>query len=117
DDLLAGGDRLDHLVAQRARLDPIEEVLGDLVVDVRLEQHPADLAEPVADHGLGEDPALAERPQDAVQLLAQLLEHRRPPPGLALPGAAPEPTELGKIDRPNNPLKAARALRSPWAPR
>ena len=89
-DLLARGDRLDHLVAQRPLLHPAQEVLRDPEVDVRLEQHAANLPETVTDHRLRQDPALAERPQGSVQFPAQLLEHR-PPARIvgSLPGAHP----------------------------
>ena len=58
DDLLAGVDALEDLVADRAFLDARDEVLDDLVVDVRLEQRQPHLAHGGIDVGLA-DPAMA----------------------------------------------------------
>ncbi len=49
DDLLAGGDAAEHLLAQRLFLDAGDEVLRDGEIDVRLEQRHADLAQGVGD--------------------------------------------------------------------
>ena len=49
DDLLAGLDALEDLLADRLLFDLVDEPLGDLKVDIRIEQRHAHLAEGVAD--------------------------------------------------------------------
>ncbi len=70
-----GETDLQHLLPQRLLLHPLQELARDLVVHVRFQQHAPDLPQPIADHGLGEHPALAEATEYAVELLAELVEH------------------------------------------
>jgi hypothetical protein len=88
-DLLARGDGLQDRLAQRPGLHLLQELPGDLVVHVGLQENPSDLPEPVLDHGLVEHPALAKPAQHGVQLVAQLIEHERssPLPFLESPSA------------------------------
>jgi hypothetical protein len=76
-DLLAGRHRLQHPLAERLLFHALHELARDLVVDVRLQQHAADLPQPFADHGLREDPALPQAGEYALELVAELVEHRR----------------------------------------
>ena len=67
--------RMSWPVARAA--DAVEELLHDLEVDVGLEEGEADLAQRGVDVGLGEDTLAAEGPEDALEPLAQRLEHVR----------------------------------------
>ena len=78
DHLLGGRDRRGDLLAARLLLDPRAEILRDLEVDVGLEQRAADLAHALGDHRLVEDPPAAKAREGAVQLGAELVEHRVP---------------------------------------
>ena len=94
-DLLAGRQALHHLGAERALLDPREELLDDLEVDVRLEQREADLAQSLLEVLLGEHAAPAEAAEDPLELVGERVEHEprivgaatRPPSGGTCPGA------------------------------
>jgi len=64
--LLARGDGAKDPLAQCLFLDSLEEVPGELVVDVGFQEDATDLPQPLADHGLGEDPPLPEAGEYAV---------------------------------------------------
>ena len=65
DDLLRGIDRADDFVAEATRLDRLDEVARDPVVDVRLEQGEADLTQGLIEVLLGQGAAAAELAEDA----------------------------------------------------
>ena len=54
DDLLAGIERSEHVLAERLLGDALDEVVGDVEIDVGLEQGGADLLQALLDVGLGE---------------------------------------------------------------
>ena len=70
DDLLAGLDALDDLLADGLGLDALDEIAGDLEIDIRLEQRHAHLAQGIGDVGLGD---FAE----AAQVFERVLEQRK----------------------------------------
>ena len=74
-DLLAGRQALQHLGAERACLHAHEELLDDLEVDVGLEQREADLAQRLVEILLGEDPAVAQARENALELVGERVEH------------------------------------------
>ena len=78
DHLLRGRDRGGDFLAARLLLDARAELLRDLEVDVGLEQCAAHLTHPLGDHRVVEDPPAAEAREGAVQLGAELVEHRIP---------------------------------------
>ena len=59
-DGLIRGQALQHFLAGGAGADPLDDLLRDLEVDVRLEEGEADLAERGVDLGLGEDTLAAK---------------------------------------------------------
>ena len=75
DDLLSGGNGADDALAHGPFLHSLQEVPGDLEVDVRLEQGAPHVAQPVADHGLGEDAPLAKASKGTVEPFAEAIEH------------------------------------------
>ena len=83
DELLAGRDGAQLRDAHGLFLDALEELAGELKVDVGLEQDAAHLAEAFFDVGFGEDAAAAEARKGRFEFFGQLVEHR-----------------LGKIDQP-----------------
>ena len=54
DDLLAGLDALDDLLAEGFVLDAFDEIAGDLEIHIGFEQRQAHFAQRVADVGLGD---------------------------------------------------------------
>ena len=74
-DLLAGGDRLHHLFAERSLAHLRDEVLDDLEVDVGLEQREADLAHRAGDRLLVEPAAAAEVAERGLELVGKRVEH------------------------------------------
>ena len=52
DDLLAGRDTREHILAQRPLLGALDEILGDLVIDISFQQCHAHLAQGVGDVAL-----------------------------------------------------------------
>src|SRR5690606_4802062 len=75
DDLLPRRHGLEHLLAERTCLDLREEIAGQLIVHVRLEQHAPDLPEPLPEPGLREQAARLEPAQYAVELFRKFVEH------------------------------------------
>ncbi len=56
DDQLPGSDALEHLLPDRPLQNVVNELLGDLVVDVGIQQHAADFAQRFGDVGFGNLP-------------------------------------------------------------
>ena len=67
DDLLAGREALQHLLAERTLAHALDEGADDLEVDVGLEQREADLAHRARDRLLVEAPALAQVAEGAAE--------------------------------------------------
>ena len=77
DDLLPGLDAGDHLFAERLILHAGDELLGDLEIDIRIEQRHAHLAQRLGDVRFAD---LAEAPQVSEGLLkfiAESVKHGR----------------------------------------
>ena len=75
DDLLAGVDRAQHFLADRFLGDALDEDVGDIVVDVGVEQGAADLHQALADVGLGDPAAAAQLLQRFGQISLDAFEH------------------------------------------
>ena len=75
DDELAGVDALQHVLADGPFLDPPDEVLDDLVVDVRFQEGEPDLAHGGVDVGLRDPAAAGELAKDVAQAVAECIEH------------------------------------------
>ena len=75
DDLLAGRQAVEHLVADGPLADARDEVLDDLEVDVRLEQRQADLAHGGIDVGLADPAAAGQAAERLAQPVAEGVEH------------------------------------------
>ena len=69
DDHLAGVEALEHAGADRLLADVGDELLGDLEVDVGLEQREADLAHRLVDVGLAQLPARAQVRERALEAI------------------------------------------------
>src|SRR6185369_10737125 len=89
DDLLAGLDALDDFLAERLLAHAIDEVAGDLEIDVCLEQRHAHLAQGIAHVGLGDFAEAAKVLENFLQLVGQAVEHR----GRTYAGTKPTPRE------------------------
>ena len=76
DDLLARLERLEDLLADRLLGHARDELLGDFVIDVGLEQGLPDLAQPVADIRFGQTAAVDKR-QCAANAVCNRLKHRQ----------------------------------------
>src|SRR5690606_16364266 len=74
-DLLAGGQALEDLRADRPLTDAGDEVLDDLVVDVSLEEAQPDLAHGGLDVGLADAATAGQVAERPAQSLAQAVEH------------------------------------------
>src|SRR5688572_14540549 len=75
DDLLAGLDALDHFLAERLGLHPVDEIPGNLEIHVRFQQRHPHLAQRVADvlfRNLAETAKILE---SVLELAAQRIEH------------------------------------------
>ena len=77
DDLLARLERLQHLFADRLFGNPRDELLGDFIVDVGLEQGLTDLAQTVADIRIGQTAAVDKR-QRAANAVCNRVKHGQP---------------------------------------
>ncbi len=75
DDLLAGRDGLQHLLAQGPLLDTGKELAGHLEVDVGLQEDASDLTEALLHHRLRENTPLAQLLQRFVELVTEFFEH------------------------------------------
>jgi hypothetical protein len=75
DDLLAGLDALDDFLAQRLGFDLLNEIAGDLEIDVRVQQGHTDLAQGVADVAFGDFAQAAQVAEGILEFLRQSVEH------------------------------------------
>ena len=75
DDLLAGLDALDDLVADGLLLHALDEVARDFEVHVGIEQREAHVAQRVADVGLGNLAEAAQVAEDVLELAGQRIKH------------------------------------------
>ena len=88
DDLLAGIEAAENVLADRLLGDPLDEGVGDVVVDVGVEEGGANLLQAVANVGVGE--ALAAQTLDGVcQAACNALEH-----------VSPDGIATAKVNRP-----------------
>ena len=71
DDLLAGMDGLDDFLAGRLGLDAVDEIAGDLEIDVGFEERHTDFAEGIGDVGLGDFAEAAQVFEGVLELAAQ----------------------------------------------
>ena len=76
DELLAGRDGAELRDADRFLFDALEELARELEVDVGLEEHAADLAQPLFDVGFGEDAPASQPGKRGLQFFGKLVEHR-----------------------------------------
>ncbi len=76
-DLLAGGEALEDVGADRPLADPGDEVLDHLEVDVGLEQGEAHLAHRRVDVGLAHPATAGEVGEGRTEAIAQGVEHGR----------------------------------------
>ena len=74
-DLLAGGEALEDLRAQRPLAHPRDEVLDDLEVDVRLEQRETDLAHRSIEVRFGHAAATGQPGEGLAEAVAEGVEH------------------------------------------
>jgi len=65
DDLLPGRDAREHCLSQRPLLGPVDEILGNLVIDVGFQQRHTHLAQGIGDVALSQ-----------LAVAAQVLENR-----------------------------------------
>ena len=77
DDLLARGEALQHLLAERALAHVATKSLDDLEVDVGLEQREPDLAHRASRSARRRASALAEVAEDALEPVGKGVEHGR----------------------------------------
>ena len=75
DDLLPGGEAVEHVAADGLLADARYEVLDDLEVDVRLEQGEPDLAHGGVDVGLADPAAAGQVAERRSKSLAEGVEH------------------------------------------
>jgi len=75
DDLLAWRNGLENRIPESFFLDPLQELPGHLVVHIGFKKNPAYFPQSFPDHGLREEATLPEFGENAVQLLAQIVEH------------------------------------------
>ena len=74
-DLLPGRQRFEHIAADRALANPVDEGAGHSEVDVGFEQRHADLAQPDLDVLLGQPAASGEPAECRGEPIAQCFEH------------------------------------------
>ena len=91
DDLLARGDALEDLLAGALGLDPVDEVAGDLEIDVGGQERGPHLLEGVGDILFGQLPDAPQIAQRLAEPFGQRFEHGSadslaPRPGLSIPG-------------------------------
>ena len=71
-DLLAGRDAAQHFLAERLFLDPRDEILRDLVIDIRLKQGEPHLAHRVVDVRLADRTVTAQVLENILKFVAEL---------------------------------------------
>jgi hypothetical protein len=79
DDGLRRREALHHLRADGARLDLLDELLDDLVVDVGFEQRQAHLAHGGVDIALGQLAFAGKAVKDTLQFVGKALKHESAP--------------------------------------
>src|SRR2546425_3754244 len=75
DDLLARLNALNDLLADRLFLDSLDEIAGDLEIDIGVQQRHPDLAQRISHVGLGNLSQSAQVPENVLELAAQRIEH------------------------------------------
>ena len=75
DDLLAGMDALDDFLAEGLGFDAVDEIAGDLEIDIGFEKSHTDLAEGVRDIGLGDFTEAAQVLEGVLELAGKRIEH------------------------------------------
>ncbi len=75
DHLLTGLEALGNVTSERVLDHALAESVHDVQVDVGFEEAGAHLFHGLADVGLGDGPASGELPEDAVEAVAQAIEH------------------------------------------
>ena len=75
DDLLAGFDRLEDVLADGLGLDACDEVLGDAKLDIRFEQGDADLAQGVGNVFFGDAAHSAQVAEGFIETVGEGGEH------------------------------------------
>src|SRR5262249_43880248 len=75
DDLLAWLNALNDLLADRLLLDALDEITGDLEMDVGIQQRHPHLAQGLCDVGLGNLAESAQVSENVLELAAQRIEH------------------------------------------
>jgi hypothetical protein len=75
DHFLPGGQPFQDLAAGRSGLDAPRKVLGDVVVDIGLEEGAPDLPQRVADALLAQRALIPQLPERAFEFSCKLLEH------------------------------------------
>ena len=78
DDELARRQAPQHFLADGLLLDLVDEILDDLVIDVGVQEDPADLTERFGNVRLGNLPFPAKFLEDDFQLLSQIFKHEWP---------------------------------------
>ena len=78
DDLLARRERLEHVLAERPRLDAVDERPYDLEVDVSLEERHPYLAERLLNVVLREPSVAAHPVEDALETSRERIKHAKP---------------------------------------
>jgi hypothetical protein len=79
DEVLLGREAPQHLLAEGVALDGLDELLDDADVDVGLEERQAHVAQRLLDVLLGDLSLAAQLAPQAVELLAQGVEHQVTP--------------------------------------
>ena len=95
DDGLGGGEALEDFLAGGLGAHALQEILGDLEVDVGLEEGEADLAQGGIDVRLGQGPLPAEGAEHPFELVAESVEHG----GEVLPGGRRTQTAAPSLPR------------------
>ena len=75
DELLVGREGAQDILAHRLRLHPLDEVLGDLEVDVGFEQRHAHVAQRLLDVRLGDPAGAADLAEHSFELVGERIEH------------------------------------------
>ena len=96
DHLLAGRQRLEHVLPDRLHAHAVDEALRDLEVDVGLQQGHAHFAQGLLDVLLRQPAESAEPIEDAGQTIGQAIEHRVLPPGDRFVETLKDTDEAGK---------------------
>ena len=71
DDLLAGGDAFDHILADAFGFDRLDEFGDHVEVDVRIQQRQPDFPHRVGDIRLGQGALPPQLPENVVEFVAQ----------------------------------------------